>query len=540
MHPALIKLLRLRGRALSRRLLRGIRSPRGIIFAVIGGVIIASWVLSAVVGIAFSERGDPARVTTYMPLILLAFFLLFLLGGAGRQSLLFSPSEVDFLFPGPFTRRDLLFYKITGSTIGIALSSLFILIFSLRHANHWLGAIVGTFLALQFVHLLSMFIGLMAQTASARLAARARWIILAAIAAALILAAFQAAPNLSAAGVVEFIEQARQTPAARILLAPFAVHAAIFTAPDLWPEATMWAAIGAAMNIALIGLIIWSDRDFLESAAASSRTHYDRMMKAAHSGGLRTWDARRAAKMRLPRPPRMGGVGPILHRQMLNALRASRGLVVTLVLLLVVAGVLLRNAAVDESLLGLLFGACAYITFFLSMMLRFDFRGDIDHMDLLKSLPLRAEAIVLGELLTPVLMVTVFQCGIVALAYAFVADLPWWVIVVPPFGLVLNLLWLEMENVFFLLYPTRRAFAGPADIQMMGRGIVIMMAKLFIVGLMGAACAGLGVVGWIVTGGSWAVTIGIGWLGMVAIGAAMVPAVATAFRRFDVSRDIPG
>jgi len=44
---------------------------------------------------------------------------------------------------------------------------------------------------------------------------------------------------------------------------------------------------------------------------------------------------------------------------------------------------------------------------FLPRMLLFDFRGDLEHLEQLKSLPLRPSAIVLGQLLTPTVLASI-------------------------------------------------------------------------------------------------------------------------------------
>ncbi len=49
------------------------------------------------------------------------------------------------------------------------------------------------------------------------------------------------------------------------------------------------------------------------------------------------------------------------------------------------------------------------LTLLLTRMVAFDFRGDLDSMDWLKSLPLRPISITLGQLATPVLLLTAIQ-----------------------------------------------------------------------------------------------------------------------------------
>ena len=49
------------------------------------------------------------------PLFFVAYCLLILLFSPGDKAFAFTPAEVSFLFPGPFSRRSLLAYKIGGN-----------------------------------------------------------------------------------------------------------------------------------------------------------------------------------------------------------------------------------------------------------------------------------------------------------------------------------------------------------------------------------------------------------------------------------------
>ena len=46
------------------------------------------------------------------------------LTSAGERAISFWPSEVDFLFAGPFTRRELLIYKLSSTIAGALFTSL--------------------------------------------------------------------------------------------------------------------------------------------------------------------------------------------------------------------------------------------------------------------------------------------------------------------------------------------------------------------------------------------------------------------------------
>ena len=55
----------------------------------------------------------------YLPIMILGFCLLSIFGPAGELAIAFTPAEVDFLFPAPFHRRELLIYKLAKLFSGL-------------------------------------------------------------------------------------------------------------------------------------------------------------------------------------------------------------------------------------------------------------------------------------------------------------------------------------------------------------------------------------------------------------------------------------
>jgi hypothetical protein len=91
----------------------------------------------------------------------------------------------------------------------------------------------------------------------------------------------------------------------------------------------------------------------------------------------------------------------------------------------------------------------------------------------------------------------------------------------------------------FLWFPSRLMPSTPADFQMMGRQMLVVLAKFLIMGLAVGMAAALGVVVYLVAGESLLLAVAAGWV-MLALGAAaLVPLLALAFRNFDVARDTP-
>ena len=144
MNPALVRLLKLRFRGRLRQMLRGLKTPRGAVFFGIGVIIFVIWLGPTVAMAAFHRPNfDPQTVRTMIPLALLALCLLNVLASAKQRGIAFSEAEIDVLFAGPFTRRELLLYKISVGTAGSVFGAFFFSLVFAQYARFWLAAFVG-------------------------------------------------------------------------------------------------------------------------------------------------------------------------------------------------------------------------------------------------------------------------------------------------------------------------------------------------------------------------------------------------------------
>ena len=149
MDPALSRLLIMRLRGGLRQRVLQLASLRGLLFTLaFGGVI---WFLiasnsSSGTGLFGTAALDPQafsdQIITFMPLTMLALSLLTVLMTTG-PTFHFSPNEINFLFTGPFRRRDLIFYKFGAYVAGAALSSLFITVFAKAQTGSALSGYAG-------------------------------------------------------------------------------------------------------------------------------------------------------------------------------------------------------------------------------------------------------------------------------------------------------------------------------------------------------------------------------------------------------------
>jgi hypothetical protein len=166
-----------------------------------------------------------------------------------------------------------------------------------------------------------------------------------------------------------------------------------------------------------------------------------------------------------------------------------------------------------------------------------------------------------GQLLTPVLLVTVLQWAAFAAVAAFGAGDTGFVLTCAVFALPFNFLLFGLENLLFLRFPTRVVATSPGDFQTMGRNMLLTMARLLGLGVAAAAAAVAGLLGFLLTWlGSPAlaafgapppfgedvlweaprlVGMSSAWLAVAGGAAVLVPLIAGAFAAFDVGRDTP-
>lgn len=535
MHP-LVMLYRLQGRALWRRMTRNLRSVKGILLAGFGVVVVCLWLAPSLWQAFWAPRTDPGQVRAVAPVIMLAMSFLALVTSGGEKAVAFTPAEVDFLFPGPFTRRELLAYKIGKALAGLLFSSLLMSVVFLRHASGWPQAWAGLFLAMLFMHLLSMAITLVAQSAGERAYTRTRKIVLAVILLGVGVAVWPALMKGGKTGFFEVARMLRESRVGAVALAPLEVYGRLFTAHGLI-ESLGYAALAAGVNAVLLFVVFYLDADYLEASAAKSQAVYERLQRVRKGGVMAIGGPLKKARGAVPQLPYLAGAGPIAWRQMTAAVRNSKGLLFVMLLLAMSVGPLMFTAKLENSLSAAIVGSMVWVTFIVGAWLRFDFRGDVDQIDHLKSLPASSAAVSAGQLVTPTLLMSLCHLMIVASVLAVTRRVDLVLVAAAALCVPFNALLFGVENCIFLLVPTRAA-ATPGDFQGYGRQILVFFVKGAIILAVGAVAGTAAFVVHRFSGSMIGAIVAAGVVLVIAAGA-MLPAVAWAFARFDVAGDVP-
>ena len=541
MDAALSQLLMLRLRGGLRQRLLQMASLRGLLFSLAFGGII--WFLIAsnsssgtnLFGTAALDRqAMSGQIITFMPLSMFGLSLLTVLMTTG-PTFHFSPNEINFLFTGPFRRRDLIIYKFAAYLAGVTLSSLFVTLLLQPEAAQALSVFVATVLTLVFVQLNSAAISMGGHALEGSSFAKFRWPVtamLCALAAATLLYAW-VVPDL---GIIELLSDFRHSWIGTIILIPYIVFAELFVAQSV-SQLALWGLIAVVINAALLRAVIALDARTTDRSLAENAKLSNRWERIKQGGSF--WATERTEVRSIGRAPFLGGLGPIVARQVLNALRNSFKLI------LVFAGLaaciapisLALGAPVTEA--QTLMIIYIFIAFILPRNMVCDFRGDLSRMEIYKTLPIAPWRICAGQLVVQVMLAYFIALTIIASAFVFEDSVTTRVsLILAAFALPLTFLIYAVENTVHLLFPTKLVAMGRADFEFLGRSIVEFIAKTIFIfaAIMASGAMGLFTLRKI---GNSLVLPGIAsWLTLAVIGLLALVAMQFAFRRFAVAETI--
>jgi ABC-2 type transport system permease protein len=551
MNRALFKLLMLTKWADVRRTLRGVKTVRGALLLLFTLGLIALMIGPQVVSAAMLSGRPEMRqvygvVAPFAPPALFALTLLFIFTSAGEAAIYFTPAEVDLLFAAPFTRRELLLYKLAKTAMALVLMAAILSLTMLMNFRSWPAGFVGLVLSLGMMQLVGMATALCGQIVAESAYTRARKVLLLAVAVVVLAGLSDALRRAEGQDFGRILASLRESRIFWVLLAPFEVFTRTMFAETWFPDLVGWGAGALAIDVALLILVLKLDANYIESAATISQKVYDRMRRSKQGGGIAMPINARSGRLRLPPFPWLAGSGPIAWRQLLVAMRTSRHMMIMTVVIVGMGFAVFafspaaaRGDGPAAALPGIGIGMVFYLTFIFTMQLPWAFRGDIDHIDFLKTLPLRPGVVAAGELAGGVLLLTGIQLVLFAALTAAAPTSGPLLLAAAAFSLPFNGILMAINNLLFLLYPVRMPAGGTYDFQMMGRVSLFMFLQFFLLLPLLGIPAALGGAVYLLSGYSWPASILAAWLVLAAESWPLVLAVAWAFQRFDVSTQTP-
>jgi hypothetical protein len=316
-----------------------------------------------------------------------------------------------------------------------------------------------------------------------------------------------------------------------------------FRAEHFWPDFVQYGGLALIVDLLLVGVIFALDAQYLEASAVASERLYQRLQRLRSGQGLLAASGRSGkARFSLPMPPRLGGIGPTAWRQGLGVVRSF----LPLLLLFAFGGVSIamvlaagsqregESEAMVRALAAMLIGFPVLMT----PTVLCDFRGDVDRMEVLKSLPIRPLWLTVGQLLSPSLLIVALQAIVVIVLQFILGRLEPLLLAVPLLALPVNLVVFGLDNLLFLLFPVRLVATSPGDFQTSGRYMVIFLAKFLCLGpIILAAVLAFLVIGLLTD--SLAAALAGAWVIVFGCAIALLPLIVLAFNRFDVASDTP-
>jgi len=521
-----------------RQRLGRLRKPKYLMGAIVGGAYFWFFFFrpinygsagSSLAGLSSVSPAGRAVATGLGACALMVWVILFAWVLPGdKPGLGFSEAEVAILFPAPVTRRWLVHYKLLGAQLRIVLTALFFTYFS----NRWrfLGGnaaihAAGWWLILATVNLHFIGAGFVLSRLTDQGVDRRhrRWALLAALALLVVVAGLAEWPRLHA-------------PAARDL-ASFATFARYFepllrSGPlgwFLWParlvvgpfvasDATEFFRALAPALLLLAGHYVWvlqAETPFEEASLTQAEKRGARIA-AVRTGGL--------AALRVPskgrrNPFRLASAGGrpevafwwknLLSTRPYFNLRVFAALAAVIVFSLSWLARQPELQQIQESVAVMAAGFAGYALLFGPSFARQDLRGDLGRVDLLKTYPLTGQQIVLGEMLTPLSLLSgVLWLALLAWTLSFpmgaddgfspalrAAVAGSVAIIIPP----LCALQLLVPNAATLVFPSWAPgprVRGAGGIDLMGQRLIFVIGQLVVVvlALLPAGLVALGLI----------------------------------------------
>lgn len=541
MNNALWLLTKLRFHAAWRKLYRSAKTWQGALFILFVLGFLGSSLVAGLANANGNSRFSTTLVNDYGPLLLAAYMLSTLLTSVGEKAIYFTPHEIDMLFPAPFTRKQLLAYKISNNLISTAFLAVLLSVTNRMQYRLWIAGLVGAFLTLGFLQLSATFISLVGETISAQAYTRGRRVLAGVLLAGLAFASSHALTQWDGAHASELPAILQQSAVGRVVLSPFQVFCKAITAEQLYPDFARWGGIGLSINVLLLILIFRLDANFNDAAVRVSQKTYERMQRF-RSGGVASRKPNRRST-RVPMPPTWSGIGPISWRQLVRAFRVSRGMLIIVLIMACAFSIPLfivatKNAKASETLPWMILGAMAYGTLLLTNLVPVGFRADIDRIEVFKSLPIRPWAVCFGQIFGATCLVSLMHWTVLAVVTIILPHaIGIWLLAAVAFPLY-NLLLLSIANSLFLLFPVRVTPGASADIQTAAKAMLTFFLQMFVFALAVGIVAGPAAAVFMLTK-NWLVTGVVATGLLIATNTAAVMAVWFAYTRFDVSKHLP-
>ncbi len=554
---ALWLLIRLKTLGAFRSFWRAFKTPQGAVRGVFILCFVAVLLLPLFGFRIFNSRTFPpeffSRCTYFIdnifPLILVIMLLMSLAKPNSGQSLSFQPSEIDYLFTAPFTRRELLLYKLTGVVTSTLVFSLFLTCgvapLYLFVEGGFVSGLIRCYLAIALAGLLAQFTfiwsGLIRKSVAVRLITPLRrW-------TAIGLAALGIVSIISVGDRVNFdvladpentllpaFDAFIKTPSYQVAITPMRMFSNLILSKSI-VEAFAWASLCLVANGTMVVLILKTDEDFLERELHNSRMRAEASKKASTLEGA---FVRNKSSKSLPMLPFMGGVGPITWRQLQTFFRMKQHLITqSIVYFAIIATMFLLYPGEDvaQFRFSVVITMLVTLTVTASIAMPMGFHTDSKNLEIFKSLPFSRNRIAFGQILGPVLAVTTLQYATIAIFMFSALELLGYWLAAALFAPLVCAVLLSVINTLALFYPKQPDDGIVQQMENIGH-VLVFVVLLMLVGFV--ILGSLGAVGGLTfyLSRNIVMTLAACWFVMLLSSIVGIWMTGWAFERFDVSK----
>lgn len=568
-NPATIELLKCQTRARFTRMFASFRNPRRKMVAAVAVFLGFIWTSQATLAILFRESARLEDLRNWIPLGLLVYAVWHIfktITNPPEEPFEWTGAEKEWLQAAPVSRSQLITYRLIAIFYAAVAKAACFSLVMIPDIPIWINGFVGMLLALVFVDLIRVCAELFwfSLARKGQLVLRTLGVGMMTGMAIYVLVrcliADRSAQQLSSPAALLLMQSLLHevvalstTMVGQGLRIPFEPFANVVLAPRLDASYLM----GLASSMAITALMILStfhlDRWMLGRGKRQERQRLARPRQKKSQNRVRfaTWLWSKRTTKRLSSeqiPPRLGGAGSLLWRQLLGAWHYRSTLVVSLgapILLCCIP--LLANHSPFVMLLNVVGGIVFYSFLLLPSALMLDFRRDIGRLVVLKSLPIGPWAVTAGQLAAPVLVCWGFQWTVLCIAVVSGSVVAWQAIGAGFLLLPINTLIFAMENYIFLVAPYRRNQEGVdvflrTILTFTAKGILfaiamaLTLAWAFAANSLGEAISIWGGQSTLLTPtifglGVWGGACGTAWF--------FVAAIVRLYQRFDPSLDVP-
>jgi ABC-2 type transport system permease protein len=469
--------------------------------------------------------------------------------GGSRLALAFTPAEVQFLFPAPVARSQLILFKL--------LRSQFVALFSAGLLALWMSAGRGLAFPMRMISLWILFstLGLhqlgatlvhesVTSAGGGRLAWRRNGLPIAIVVAAIAGVAwtlFGAREELRAAvqnqSLIHTLDAVLHRPIPRAALFPIHILFAPLRAGGVgeWFMATLPAL---ALMIAHYPWVLWSDVAFEDAALDATAKRVARLAALRRRGAVQPVTGKKVSRAAFRLSPTGRPEVAIVWKNLTAFSRTLRTqtfvlLIVLLALVYVVATFAAGSADKARMVIGavsLAWGGLLAVAG--PMWIRNDLRQDLPQLEILRVWPLRGASIVAAELTASTIVLTVMQFAALLVGFLMFRGVPsetftpavrgWLAVFAVIFLPVLNAMAMTIHNGAALLFPAwvKLGSERPGGIEATGQGILTTVATSLTLAVMLIPPLLVG------TAGAWVGSLALGRGGAaLAVGAAAAAVV---------------